>query len=136
VAHIPKHLKPAKPLTKQQREKLEKQQLQSNGSKHSIGVAVPYRPDNNQQLDLKQHNHQQPPFAFIPKETPITMEQQQQVQTQTHINTVIDNGCPKSAFQWFEGRRYQNEVRYILLLWLKVMGSFFIGKSKGDQVAS
>lgn len=110
VAHIPKHLKPAKPLTKQQREKLEQQQLQSKGSKHSIGIAVPYRPDNNQPLELKQHNH--PPFAVIQKERPITIEQQQQQpQTQTHANTAIDNGCPKSAFQWFEGRRYQNEVR-------------------------
>ncbi|ORZ11903.1 hypothetical protein BCR42DRAFT_97856 [Absidia repens] len=151
VTHIPKHLKPAKPLKKHERERLEKQHFkqQNKGSVHieGIGIAVPYQPDimpMNQQYENNNNNNNDktivspPPFAYLQNGMDVVMniqpeqqhqqqqhqqqqEQQQQQQKSQQNNdecegnvTTINNGGAKNAFQWFEGRRYQNQDDLIL----------------------
>ncbi|KAI8340629.1 hypothetical protein BC941DRAFT_348323 [Chlamydoabsidia padenii] len=54
---------------------------------------------------------------------------------------IINNECPKSAFQWFEGRRYQNQDDAILpndqreLDRLRVLNYILRWAFEGDVVA-
>ncbi|KAI8338665.1 hypothetical protein BC941DRAFT_478757 [Chlamydoabsidia padenii] len=117
---IPKYLKPSKHLAKNQR--FEKKQ-------HMVGVAMPYQPGNN-------NSNTVPPFVSIQMKSHLTFDL-----PSCHDNTKTENDGPKNAFQWFEGRRYQNQDDLLLpndqreLDRLRVLNYILRWAFEGDIVA-
>ncbi|ORZ25748.1 hypothetical protein BCR42DRAFT_14064 [Absidia repens] len=149
VISIPKYLKPVKYSKKHHRERLERQQqqqlLQQQQQQHAIRRAALYQRDIDQKGVRQDNNNEtpNPPFVFIQKDNHFTLEVKQEQQKQKSLQDlpVIDHDGPKSAFQWFEGRRYHNQDDSILpndereLDRLRVLNYILRWALEGDFVA-